>query len=364
MNRSFLWVCLLFLVACKSTQKLMDSGRYTEAFYSAIEDWKKKPDDGTVRQQLTDAYNRSSAQLLAGVSSATAASGRRMGDRLDQVYASYKTLQEMYEAGQGISSLAVKDYSAALDSAAGNAASYHYEAGMVVMGRGPSRQDARDALAHFRKADSYVPGYKDVIQQIKTAEDLSVTHVIVRQLDQRFGRYPVNGAFFESELLWNLNTLGSYSQFYGGRDPSTRDVRADQYMDILLSDIWFGRMYTNSYSYTVSKTLPSDPRLKIAPEKVTATVYVTRRGIEARATMDCRIFTPSGQSVSADRFPARYAWENLTGRYTGDARALSEKDRAIIQGVFNQPPSYDELYRTLTRRIMNDFMFRMRSIYR
>jgi hypothetical protein len=364
MNRYSIWIILFVLVACKSTQKLMDSGRYTEAFYSAIEDWKKKPDDETIRRQLSEAYDRSAAQLLAGINSAKAASGRRMGDRLDQAYANYKTLQELYDAGQGIPSLTVKDYSAPFDSAAREAASYHYEAGMVLMGRGPSRQDAREALTHFRRADAYVPGYKDVVQQLSAAEDLSVTHVVVRQFDQRFGRYSVNGAFFEGEVLWNLNTLGNYVKFYGARDPSTRDVRPDQYMDILLSDIWFGRMFTNSYSYTVSKTLPADPRLKIAPEKVSATVFVTRRGIEARATMDCRITTAGGQPVSSDRFPARYAWENLTGRYTGDSRALSEKDWAIIRGAFNQPPSYDELYRNLTRQIMNDFLFRMRGIYR
>jgi hypothetical protein len=67
--------------------------------------------------------------------------------------------------------------------------------------------------------------------------------------------------------------------------------------------------------------------------------------------------------IAYDRVPAQYTWEKLTGSYTGDSRALSDKDWAIIRGAYNKQPAYDDLYHELTRRIMNDFNGRMQMIY-
>jgi hypothetical protein len=53
----------------------------------------------------------------------------------------------------------------------------------------------------------------------------------------------------------------------------------------------------------------------------------------------------------------------MTGSYKGDSRALGDKDWAIIRGAYNNQPAYDELYRELTRRMMNEFNNRMRVIY-
>ena len=229
--------------------------------------------------------------------------------------------------------------------------------------------NARKAYENLKVTDTYVPGYKDVVEKKQEAYDLAITNIVVNKFDQRFGYYAINGSYLQNDILTNLNNIGNnnYYKFYDINQTGARNVRVDQYMELTMYDIWFGSLATNTYSYDVSKTIstPNDKDPKNpTTETVTATVRVTRRIIDSRGVMDYRITDAATQRMIAyDRVPAQYTWENLTGNYTGDSRALTDKDWAIIRGVYNNQPSYDELYRALSRQITNEFNYRMRNIY-
>ncbi|MFT3824903.1 MAG: hypothetical protein QM731_13355 [Chitinophagaceae bacterium] len=371
MRISYSWLLLtILLVACRSAQKLYEKGLYDKAFFSALDYLKKNPTNADAIKILPNAYQQAVNQYKMAIASAGSAKSNgkeKESERLAQVYNSYLSMQEMYnaynEASPGIPSFAPVSYSQQLDSVSEAAADFHYNRGNTIMARNHTEKNAQKAYLHYKKADEYVHGYRDVLERMKEAYDLAFTDVVVRTFDQKFGRYNINGTFFENDILWNLNNLArdSYYRFYSSSDAAAQGVNASQLMDLAIYDIWFGKLFSNNYSYKVSKEVAVGK----TTETVTATVFVTRRVIEARALMDCNIVKPgSNQSIYSNRFPARYTWENLTGKYTGDARALGDRDLAVIRGVFNNPPSYDQLYRELTRQIMNDFTFQMRSIYR
>ena len=360
----------LVCFSCKSTQKLFEEGKYERAFYSAIDDLKKNASNASARQVLPDAYEQTRKQLLGTVH--TAESGSRTGDKLDRIYNAYNSLQKMYNtlvaspATSGI--ISGVDYSSEFANAAEEGAAFHYDQGLSFLDQG-DKKSAQKAYQQFKTTDSYVPGYKDVIQLKDEALDRSVTNVVINNIRQQFGAYSINGAFLENDILNNLNNIGRnyYYIFYLVPGAQSRQVRVDQYMDLLMYDIWFGRLATNSYSYEVSKTIKEQPaNTKEAPQTITvkATVRVTRRIMDSRAAMDCRISdAESRRIIFSERFTSNYTWENLTGSYTGDSRALADKDRAIINGVYNNPPDYNDLYRELSRKVMNDFNYRMRQIY-
>jgi len=358
------------ILSCKSTKKLFEEGQYDRAFFSAIDDLKKNPSNTSALQILPDAYQQASRQLMNSIH--TAESGSRTGEKLDRIYNSYNSLQKMYNsviASPAASNLvSPRDYSTELANAADEGASYHYEQGLDLMDRG-DKKSAQKAYQEFKTTDSYVPGFKDVRQLKDEALDRAITNVVINNINQQFGAYSVNGAFLENDMLNGLRNIGRnyYYQFYLIPEAQSKRIRVDQYMDVMMYDIWFGRLASNSYSYDVSKTIkePSSDT-KEAPRSIVvkATVTVTRRIMDSRAAMDCRISdADSRQIIFSERFPARYTWEKLTGTYTGDSRALSDKDRAIINGVYNNPPDYNDLYRELTRQIMNNFNTRMRQLY-
>jgi hypothetical protein len=358
------------IAACKSTKKLFDEGDYDRAVYSALDDLKKKPDNATAATILPQAYNEAVNKYENSITAASA--GTQNAQKLDIIYKDYKALQKMYDAiaatPAAFSHVTAKNYSSELSASAENAAEYRYSRGISLLQHG-DRINAQKAYENFKGAEFYVRGYKDIEDRKAEAYNLAISNIIVDKFDQRFGSYSINGNFFENDIVYNLNNIGSshYYKFYGTSEPRARDVRVDQYMDINVYDIWFGQLAANNYSYAVSKDISEkddkDPKIT-RTITVTANVNVTRRIIDSRAAMDYRITdAASRRMVGSDRLASQYTWEKLTGNYTGDSRALGDKDWAIIRGAFNNQPNHDELYRELTRQLMNQFNTRMRSIY-
>lgn len=364
---------LILFSSCKSTQKLFDKGEYSKAYYAAVNDLKKDPSNTVALGILPVSYREAAAKYEQDITAAKVSKGKR-GEILDQIYKGYVSLQKMYDAILSAKiqpgNFSPEDYSTELNAAATDAASANYSRGILLLQRNHDKASARKAYESFKLADTYVPGYKDVITKKQQAYDAAITIVAVNRIDQRFGYYTINGNFLESDILWNLNAIGdlNYYKFYNISSGQQTDRRADQYMDINMYDIWFSNLSANTYSYNVSKKIPikSDKMAGSESSKtITATVYVTRRIINSRAVMDYRITDAASQKIIAsDRIPAQYTWESLTGRYTGDPAALSGRDLAIINGTAGNRPGYDELYRELTRQIMTQFNFAMRDIYR
>lgn len=361
----------LCIVSCKSTKKLFDEGQYDRAVFSALDDLRKNPNNVAAVQILPQAYAEVTSKYETAIRAASSSSVKT-SQRLESIYQHYRSLQRMYDAIAATpaawSLVTPRDYSVELTAAADAAAEFRYQQGLEYLAKG-DRESARKAYESLRLADRYVPGYKDVLQKKQEAYDLTTINIVVSKFDQRFGYYNINGSFWQNDVLWNLNNIGNnyYYKFYDEAGARAAEVRVDQYMELMMYDIWFGQLARNHYSYEVSKsiTIPAASS-KDSPQTVTvkATVYVTRRIIDSRAVMDCRVTDAASQrSIYYDRFPAQYTWENLTGKYEGDSRALSDRDWAIIRGAFNDQPSYDDLYRELTRRVMSDFTMKMRNIY-
>ncbi|MFT3934973.1 MAG: hypothetical protein QM726_15210 [Chitinophagaceae bacterium] len=361
---------LLLVAACKSTKKLFDEGQYDKAVYSALDDLRKKPDNATAASILPQAYNEAVTKYENSIAAAN--TGIVNAQKLDIIYRDYVALQKMYTAiaatPAAFSHVTAKNYASDVSMAADNAAEFRYNKGMDLLQNG-DRISAQKAYENFKIVSSYVPGYKDVDDRKADAYDLAIVNVLVDKFDQRFNSYSVNANYFQNDVVYGLNNIGNshYYKFYNTNEPRAREVRVDQYMDINVYDIWFGQMAATRNSYTVSKDITEkddkDDK-KTKTYTVSATVNVTRRVIDSRATMDYRITdAASRRMLGSDRVFAQYTWEKLTGNYTGDQRALTDKDWAIIRGAFNNQPTYDELYRELSRQLMNQFESRMRSIY-
>lgn len=365
----YFYILTLLLVSttgCKSTEKFLNKGQYDKAFYTAISQLKKDPDHSVASSVLPEAYHQYQAFVLREIGTAK---GREAA--LEEAYMGFMELQKMYDAiaaTPGAQKIVKPvDYTDELNTSAQDAASYYYEQGSQFLAQ-PDTRDAEKAYLAFTRSDHFVRGYKDVQEKIEEAAERATVNVIVNTMDQRFGFYSINANFFENDLLWQLrNSTGSNSFYKFHTYNRGRDIRADQFMDIALYDIWISPVYNNNYSYDVSKniTVPDDKNpdaTKIIT--VTATVSVKRSIIDSRAVMDCRITDAAERRILyTNRFGAQHSWENRTGSYQGDSRALSDADWAIVRGAYNNPPSQDELFRELTRQLLNDFGFSMRQFF-
>ena len=361
-------LCLTF--ACKSTTKLYEQGQYDRAVYSALDDLRKRPNSTSAGQVLPSAYREA---VRGYENSIHAAQISTTNQKFDILFNNYRALQNMYNAisatPAALALLSPKNYVDELNTAAEDAAEFHYQGGLSFFQQ-RDRIGARKAYEEFRATESYVPGYKDVEQMKAQAYNLAVMNIVVNKFDQRFGYYNVDAAYFQNDVLSTLNNIGGnyFYRFFDINSGPARDVRVDQYMEVNMYDLFFSKLATDNYSYEVTKDIPiktdKDGKSSSGTEHVKATVTVTRRVINARLQMDYRISDAATQRmITFDRIPTQYTWEKSTGKYAGDSRALSDKDWAIVRGEFNKEPDENELYRALTRQIMNEFTSRMRTIY-
>jgi hypothetical protein len=373
--RTFLFLLLAAVItcsACKSTKKLFEQGYYDRALYSALDDLRKKPDNATAASILPQAYREAVSYYENSITAAR--TGSLNPQKLDVIYNDYRTLQKMYDAiaatpaARGL--VSATNYTTDLANAAENAAAFRYAQGNDLLQRG-DRISAQHAYENFKAVEYYVPGYQQVEEKKQQSYEMAVLNIVVSKFDQRFDRFDINASYFDNDIIYALNTIGNthYYNFFNPNEASAQQIRVDQYMDINVHDIWFAPLSVNHSSYDVSKdiSVPDEKDKEGKVKKtitVTATVNMTRRIIESRAMMEYRITAQQSQQLIAyDRVPAQYTWEKLTGNYKGDSRALSDKDWAVIRGAYSSQPPYDELYRELTRRMINEFNNRMRIIY-
>lgn len=365
MNRFFI-VLFLLIGACKSTQKMYDRGDYGPAFYRAIGDLKKNPDNTKALAILPDVYEQYNRELNEKLSQL-----QRSGQDPVAMNGVYKSLQQVYESVRSTPAaqrlVKPKDYSAELLETSNQAAALLYDQASAKLLVG-DRASAQQAYQLFQQVGQYANNYPDLSQKVQEAELLAFQNVLVNTIDQRFGFYQLDANAVRFDIMRTLNQSGR-NQFYRFfENHQIGDRRIDQFMDLAFYDIWIGQLSSQQSTYTVTKKVSEKDEQnpnRTREVEVTANITRTRRIIESRAVMDCRITdAASRRLLFTERFPAQYTWENITGTYTGDKRALSDKDWAIIRGAFNQPPSQDELYRSLTQQLMQDFSFRMRQVFR
>jgi hypothetical protein len=117
---------------------------------------------------------------------------------------------------------------------------------------------------------------------------------------------------------------------------------------------------TNNYtSRRVSKQIQTGTDTSGRPTytNVYATLNITRSSFTARADMEMNIRDlKNGGNIALRTFRADYRWEQETATYTGDSRALSQRDWDLVNARLTMPRREDvvnELYRKIYPQVLN-----------
>jgi hypothetical protein len=158
--------------------------------------------------------------------------------------------------------------------------------------------------------------------------------------------------------------------FVTEQEARARRLHAERVVDMRFVYLNVSNPHTERRSYTRSQVITPQPRpgttTRPGSQTVTATVTVTRRYIDGRGDLECRIYdVPTGSNILYDRFPGRYNWVMETATYTGDSRALTDEDWRLINNRFNQFPTRQDVaqkviedsYQLLLRRIEQGVQF-------
>ncbi|MFZ6014551.1 MAG: hypothetical protein ACOYXT_29700, partial [Bacteroidota bacterium] len=265
-----------------------------------------------------------------------------------------------------------KNYYAEIGPLKEKAAEESYNAGINALMKG-NRNDARTAYYNFADAQSFVPGYKDVVEYLSKAKFEATLKVIVEQIPvpQRYG---LSGGFFQDKVEEFLHTNypdQAFIKFYTPQEARSVNLpAADQIVRIQFDDFSVGNTTLKEKEETVSKD-----SVKVGEAKVDGKVIPVYNTVKAKLITYRKEVVSTGllSMVVVDaktngvlthkKFNGEYGWVSSWARYNGDERALTDQQLSLCKQKETQPPVAQDLFLEFTKPIYNQLIPAIRGFY-
>ena len=368
----YTFLSLIILASCKTNKDYLSRSDNDNTLFDAIKTLKKHNTDTTALQALPVLYNLAQQRNLRIINSY---SSSRELSRWDKMINAYSTLQEMYNAiveNDAASRVVTPvNYQQTMYDLKHEAAADYYTAATVFLNK-PGRADAKQAYNYFKKADKLVPGYEDAKLKMDEAYAHAIVNVVIKPVQDNsyffntgWGNYGYNysNEYFQQTLVRELKGTNSSrypARFYTDREASRENVQTDWEVTLTLRNMNIPRPQTYTYSRNASQQVEAgrDSSGRIIYKTVYATINISRQSFTANASMEINITDiVTRKNIVYNSFREDYRWQEEHATYTGDSRALSTSDWALINNnYYNEPRKEDilnELYRKLYPQVKN-----------
>jgi len=370
--RSFIlftsFLASLFCISCGSSRKAVS---YSEdkAFYDVLKKLNKKPNDPALRMQTTDFFNQAVKQHQERITA-----NRESSDlgRYDKIISEYNALQQLSDAVRTspvYREVSPINYYSSIQSTKEEAAAAYYNSGLDYMGVN-DRQSAQKAYDMFRKSEQYVPNYKDASVMMKNAYEKSIVNIVVNP-PRNNGFYSgwinsdYRSMYLDDQVVRDLggpNASGMAARFFTEADVRRLNVQPDWVIDIIMDNLYQQPIESRS-SRNVSRQIQvgSDTSGKPIMQTVNARLHITKFQYPNTSNIEYRVTDiQSNQSVAWDRVPLDVDRIFETATYSGDSRALSQSDWALVNNN-NAPIESGRLTREGYNRFINNLKSRIRT---
>lgn len=368
MKRILLFVTTLFVLAsCKTSKDYLSRADEDRTLYDIVKRLNKKSTDEDALNALPQVYKTVQQNHLRKIASLKNSIELNHWDRLVD---EYNALQNIYEAV--ISSDAASrlvnatSYQAELYEVKNKAAEDYYGRATALL-QSQYRDEVKTAYNYFKKADKWVPGYKDARGKMDEAYQNATIDVLINPVQDNsfffntgWGNtgYNYSNEYFQQNLVRDLG--GKYASRYPARFYTEWEARRDNItpqwvVDLTLRNLDIPRPYSSNYSRNLSKRIETgrDTAGKPVYQTVYATLQISKMSFTARAQMDVNITdVTSRKNISYNSYSDDYRWEEERATYTGDSRALDTNDWAMVNNSrYNQQPRKEEILNELYRKI-------------
>lgn len=363
---------LVLLTACKSSKDYLSRGDEDKTLYDIVKKLNKRSNDEDAVKALPEVYTRVQQNHLKKI---TVYKTNKDLAHWDKLVDEYSILQNMYEAITNADAanrlVNAVSYQNELYEAREDAAAVYYEqANMLLVNN--KRDDIKKAYNFFKKADTYSPGYKDARSKMDEAYQDAIINVVINPiidnsffLNTGWGNtgYNYSNEYFQQTLIRDLgSTYASRypAKFYTDWEARRDNIQPDWVVDLTLRNMDIPRPTTYNYSRNASQQIENgrDSSGKTMYKTVYATINISKQSFTARGQVDVNITDiKTHKSISYNSYSDDYRWEEEHATYTGDRRALSSNDWALINNNrYNEPRKEDvlnELYRKIYPQVKN-----------
>jgi hypothetical protein len=359
----------ILLGACGSSKTYLERSDEDKALQDAVRKLNKNPSDDEARNALPVLYNSILKTHQARIKSYQ--SGTDL-NRWDKIIGEYNDLQNAYNSivnsTPAFKLATPENFSTQLLEAKQKAAEEYYIAADNFLDNN-NRDDAKKAYTYFKKAERYIPGYKDVKDKMNTAYENAIVDVVINPVqDNSFffnsgwgsAGYDYSNEYFQRTLVRDLaydnenNSRNYAARFYSDWEAQRENIQPDWIVDLRLRNMDIPQPTTYNYRRTRSADVQAgtDTSGKPVYKKVYANLNVTRMSFTARGEMEVLIRDLSTSRYISNRsFREDYRWEEERATYSGDSRALTSQDWQMINNNNIYAPRREEILNQLYRKI-------------
>ena len=363
---------LLILASCSASRDYLSRADEDKTFFDIIKRLNKRSDDENATKALAIVYSHAQERHLKKI---TAYNNDAGINKWDKLISEYNILQNMYDAidnSEAAGNLVTPvNYQQELTAARESAAEDYYREGNNYL-RNNTRDDARKAYAAFKKAGSLVKNYKDSKAKMDEAYNSSIVEVVINPIQDNsfffntgWGNmgYNYSNEYFQQNLVRDLG--GKYAtrypaRFYTEWEARRDNVQPDWVVDLTLRNMDIPRPNVYNYSRNLSKQIEigKDTTGKPIYKTVHATLNIQKQSFTARAQLDINIVeVATRRNIAYNSYSDNFDWQEEMATYTGDKRALSNNDLALLNNNnYNMPGReyiLNELYRNIYPQVKN-----------
>jgi hypothetical protein len=237
------------------------------------------------------------------------------------------------------------------------------------------KQSYRNAYREFQASLRYKPGNRDAVIKLNEAYEFAVTNVVILPMQQYGGfvysSYTTGQNNLDDRIISSLqyNSGNEFVKFYSGWDARSRNIRVDQELEMRLATVNIGHYFDNHSTRRVSKDIVVK-EIVYRPDSIVreyarihADITTTRRTMQSDALLRITIRDEKGRWLWNENAGSNYSWTTEFATYTGDARALSESDKQLVNRRHDFPPGENEIMRCLLDEINNNALYKIKNYF-
>lgn len=365
-----LYIILVYFVAgCGSSGSLSRTPEQDKAVFQTLSGLAKNGNDDATQKAFTSAYAEA---VLTHQRKITDFRNSDQPDRWERIMNEYGQLNRLAEAVQASAPASklvqTKRYDEQYAEAKQNATEAYYDRAKNLLTYN-NREAAVEAADLLQRVNKLSPNYKDTRNLLNTAERNSVLNVVVAPVNyyaRSYNYWGLNNDYVQQEIVRELRfQLPSRNmRIFTDLEARSNRIVPDRIIDLRWDELFLPYPTTQSFTREVSREVQTgqDADKKPIYTTVRATIYVTRRAIQASGNLSCTVTDGNNQRLLWENFPASYNWTEEYATYRGDSRALSTYDWALINRSRIVDPNRRDIFLNVFRQVHPQLMSRIRSI--
>jgi hypothetical protein len=331
----------------------------------------RAPDDKVAQNEFTLAYANAVNNHKARIAQFEAGGQQDKWERIMNEYTQLNRLSDAVSIIPALEKLVkVQRYDTEYNMAKENAAETLYSRANAYLNTN-NRNSAMQAYSLLRKANQIIPGYKDVNSLMHIANEKSILTIVINPVNyyaQSYNYWGLNNDYVQYQLTNDLRyQLGNSNNIkvYTDREAFNNNVYPDRVVDISWNELYMPMPTQQTFTRQVSKQIQTGQTPDKQPiyTTVNATMYITRKTVQARGTLSCRITEPgTNRTLLYENYPGGYNWQEEFATFRGDRRALSNYDWALINNSNRNDPTRNNLFNEVLRQVYPQLINSIRNV--